>query len=228
MRLSGMKWLMRILWSLGLAVFLAGCSSTKYVPEGRFLLDDVKVYTADEEAKVGDLTSYLRQRPNAKWFSLFKVPLYVYGWSGRDTTKWLNRMWRRVGDAPVIYDEELSAQGQREMEKALQNMGYLHGRIVRQEERKGKKIRLRYRVEPGEPVRKGDDDFTPYEMIALVKGILENRVSVYGDELVPLVCAELGVSRPSDKLAEFIGECVALGVERGVFVRSISDRISLC
>ena len=61
MRLSGMKWLMRILWSLGLAVFLAGCSSTKYVPEGRFLLDDVKVYTADEEAKVGDLTSYLRQ-----------------------------------------------------------------------------------------------------------------------------------------------------------------------
>lgn len=85
-----------------------------------------------------------------------------------------------------------------------------------------------YRVEPGEPVRKGDDDFTPYEMIALVKGILENRVSVYGDELVPLVCAELGVSRPSDKLAEFIGECVALGVERGVFVRSISDRISLC
>ena len=140
MRLSGMKWLMRILWSLGLAVFLAGCSSTKYVPEGRFLLDDVKVYTADEEAKVGDLTSYLRQRPNAKWFSLFKVPLYVYGWSGRDTTKWLNRMWRRVGDAPVIYDGELSAQGQREMEKALQNMGYLHGRIVRQEERKGKKI----------------------------------------------------------------------------------------
>ena len=156
MRLSGMKWLMRILWSLGLAVFLAGCSSTKYVPEGRFLLDDVKVYTADEEAKVGDLTSYLRQRPNAKWFSLFKVPLYVYGWSGRDTTKWINRMWRRVGDAPVIYDGELSAQGQREMEKALQNMGYLHGRIVRQEERKGKKIRLRYRVEPGEPMRVGE------------------------------------------------------------------------
>ena len=65
-------------------------------------------------------------------------------------------------------------------------------------------------------------------MIALIKGILENRVSVYGDELVPLVCAELKVNRPSDRLSQFIGECVALGVERNLFVRSISDRISLC
>ena len=85
-----------------------------------------------------------------------------------------------------------------------------------------------YRVEAGEPVRKSDDDFTPYEMIALSKGILENRVSVYGDELVPLVCAELKVARPSDKFTAFIGECVSLGVERNLFVRSISDRISLC
>ena len=85
-----------------------------------------------------------------------------------------------------------------------------------------------YRVETGETVRKSEEDFTPYEMIALIKGILENRVSVYGDELVPLICTELKVVRPSDKLTEFIGECVALGVEKNWFVRSISDRISLC
>ena len=85
-----------------------------------------------------------------------------------------------------------------------------------------------YRVEAGEPVRKSEEDFTPYEMIALIRGILENRVSVYGDELAPLVCAELKIARPSDKLTEFIGDCVALGVERNLFVRSISDRISLC
>lgn len=85
-----------------------------------------------------------------------------------------------------------------------------------------------YRVEADEPVRRSEEDFTPYEMIALIKGLLENRVSLYGDELVPLVCAELKIARPSDKLSEFIGECVSLGVERNIFVRSISDRISLC
>lgn len=84
-----------------------------------------------------------------------------------------------------------------------------------------------YRVEQGDPIRKSEDDFTPYEIIALIKGLLENKVSLYADELTALVCAELKITRPSDKLTEFIGECVNLGVERSVFVRSISDRISL-
>ena len=65
------------------------------------------------------------------------------------------------------------------------------------------------------------------EIIALIKGLLENKVSLYADELNALVFAELKISRPSDKLAEFIGECINLGVSKNIFVRSISDRISL-
>ena len=83
-----------------------------------------------------------------------------------------------------------------------------------------------YRVE-AEPIRRSEEDFTPYEMIALIKGLLENKVSLYMDELLSLVCAELKVSRPSDRFAAFVGECVSLGVERALFVRSVSDRISL-
>ena len=85
-----------------------------------------------------------------------------------------------------------------------------------------------YRVEPGDPIRKSEEDFTPYEIIALIKGLLENKVSLYADELVAAVCAELKIVRPSDKLTEFINECVALGVSRSLFIRSIGDRISLC
>ena len=84
-----------------------------------------------------------------------------------------------------------------------------------------------YRVE-SEPLRKSEEDFTPYEMIALIRGLLENRVSLYIDELLPLVFAELKIARPSDKLTEFVQECIQLGVERNLFIRSISDRISLC
>lgn len=84
-----------------------------------------------------------------------------------------------------------------------------------------------YRVESGDPIRKSEEDFTPYEIIALMKGLLENKVSLYADELGGLVCSALKVSRPSDKLMEFIQECVALGVKKSIFVRSISDRISL-
>ena len=84
-----------------------------------------------------------------------------------------------------------------------------------------------YRVEAGDPVRKSEEDFTPYEIVALIKGLLENKVSLYADELNALVCAELKIARPGDKLIEFIGECINLGVSKNIFVRSISDRISL-
>ena len=84
-----------------------------------------------------------------------------------------------------------------------------------------------YRVEGGDPIRKSEDDFTPYEIVALMKGLLENKVSLYADELVGLVCGELHIVRPSDKLTAFLHECIELGVARSMFVRSISDRISL-
>ncbi len=83
-----------------------------------------------------------------------------------------------------------------------------------------------YRVET-EPVRRSEEDFTPYEAIALIKGLLENKVSLYMDELLALVCAEWKVNRPSDRFVAFIGDCVSLGVSRALFVRSVSDRISL-
>ena len=83
-----------------------------------------------------------------------------------------------------------------------------------------------YRTE-AEPIRRSEDDFTPYEIIALVRGLLENRVSLYVADLLPLVFEELKVARPGDKLTEFVGECIALGVQRSYFVRSVSDRISL-
>ncbi|MDE7439957.1 MAG: DUF4011 domain-containing protein [Clostridia bacterium] len=84
----------------------------------------------------------------------------------------------------------------------------------------------RYRVEEGTPLRSADTDFTPYDIISLIKGILLSRVSVYTDELVPLVLKELKV-RSSEKFISFISACIDEGVKRGIFIRSISDKITL-
>ena len=84
----------------------------------------------------------------------------------------------------------------------------------------------RYRVEDGTPVRVADTDFTPYDVISLVKGILLSRVSVYSDELIPLVMKELKM-RSLEKISSFISSCIDEGVRRGIFIRSISDKITL-
>ena len=60
---------------------LASCSTTKYVPDGSYLLDEVRIHTDNKNVKPSNLSIYVRQNPNSKWFSLIKTQLYVYNWS---------------------------------------------------------------------------------------------------------------------------------------------------
>ena len=130
---------------------LASCSATKFVPEGSYLLDEVKIHTDDKDIKPSSLRMYIRQSPNSKWFSLFKTQLYVYNLSGRDSTKWINRKLRRIGDAPVIFNTEEAQRTQVEITKAVHNMGYMAATVKRTEKKKRKKIKLRYDITAGQP-----------------------------------------------------------------------------
>ena len=64
-------------------------------------------------------------------------------------------------------------------------------------------------------------------MLAFIKGALEDKVALYMDELLSLVGGVFGIPRPSEQFAAFLRDSVTLGEEKGIFVRSVSDRISL-
>lgn len=136
---------------LYLALSLASCSATKFVPDGSYLLDEVKIHTDNKEIKPSDMRLYVRQNPNSKWFSTIKTQLYVYNWSGRDSTKWFNRFLRKIGDAPVIYNESDAIRSQEEIAKAVQNLGYMGASIKRTTKTKKKKLKLFYEITSGKP-----------------------------------------------------------------------------
>ena len=50
------------------------------------------------------LKNYVRQKGNSRWFSAVKIPLGVYAMAGTDSTKWINRTLKSMGEAPVVYD----------------------------------------------------------------------------------------------------------------------------
>ncbi len=75
-------------------------------------------------------------------------------------------------------------------------------------------------------LRKAEEDFTPFEIVSLVKGLLEEKVSLYLDELTALIAAHCHV-RATERFASFAAECIAYGEQKGVLVRSVSDRITL-
>lgn len=85
----------------------------------------------------------------------------------------------------------------------------------------------RYRVETGEPVRKNEKDYTPYEIISVVRGALEDKVALYMEEIQTIVASVFRLAKPSDSFAAYVNDCVTLGEEKGLFLRSVSDRISL-
>jgi hypothetical protein len=121
------------------------------VPEGAYLLDKVAVQADNNDTKSTDLSTYIRQKPNNRWFSVIKTQLYIYNLSGRDSTKWYNRMLRRIGDAPVVYSEYDTQRSQEELKKAVQNMGYMGAEVYTDKKIKKKKIEVTYRVASGKP-----------------------------------------------------------------------------
>lgn len=85
----------------------------------------------------------------------------------------------------------------------------------------------KFRTEEAPVLRRGEDDFTVYEMVSFIRGALEERVSLYMDELSALVSGVFREVRAGERFSAFLRDCIAYGEEKGLFVRSVSDRISL-
>ena len=130
-------------------LFIASCSTTKFVPADDYLLKAVKIESEQSDVKASTLMPYVQQRPNSKWFSLFKVPLSLYSMSGRDSTQWGTMFLRGLGEAPVIYDSVKAAASCDNMVMYLQTEGYLHAKASYTVKRKGRKVEVKYKAIPG-------------------------------------------------------------------------------
>jgi len=140
----------RIVIALIVALGFAACSETKYVPEGQYLLDRVKVVnvTPSEKINTSELRSHVRKLGNARWFSAVKLPLATYSLSGSDTAKWINRTLRSMGEAPQVYDTASTNQSVRDLQAQLQNMGYLRATVDATSITKGRKVTTTYWLNP--------------------------------------------------------------------------------
>ncbi len=140
-------------------VCCVACSTTKYVPDGQYLLKKVVVVADQEDFNAAELQPYVRQKPNAKWFSLFKIPLATYSLSGRDSTKWINRTLKKMGEAPVIYDSLQAALTVNDLRVAMQNRGYMASTVSHSTQVEGKKMTDIYTLHPGRPYFIGRVDY---------------------------------------------------------------------
>lgn len=145
---------------LVLCLLCVGCNTTKFVPEGKYLLNKTKIVIDDagkgSASKVmpSELRSYLRQTPNTEVFGFWKLQLHIYNTAPADTStlskKRLARNAHRVGEAPEVFSEEKAAQSMAQVKKAVQNKGYFNAEVDTTMAFRNRKLNLTYRVHCGD------------------------------------------------------------------------------
>ena len=130
-------------------LLLAACAPERFLRSDEYLLDGVAIHTDDPKISVSQIEGFVRQHPNSRWFSLFKVPLGVYCISGTDSTRRVNRFFRRIGEAPVVYDSLQTERSRANIEAAVRNLGYLKATVGANHKDRKRKRKLAYNIEAG-------------------------------------------------------------------------------
>lgn len=128
---------------------LAGCSASRFVPDDEYILSSVKMQSDSRQLSLGNYRSCVRQEPNSRWFSLLKVPLGIYCLQGKDSVRRFNRFIRRIGEAPVIYNNDATKESLVALQTALSNHGFYHARVQADTSVQKNKVHLCYNIHPG-------------------------------------------------------------------------------
>ncbi|MBO4905749.1 MAG: BamA/TamA family outer membrane protein [Bacteroidaceae bacterium] len=132
------------------AFILAACSSAKFLDEDELLLNSISLECDDPDINTTQFSGYIRQQPNARWFSLFKVPLGMYCIGGTDTTRAVTRFFHRVGEAPVVHEQQQTERSRTDIEAAVRNLGYLNAEVSVQKQRHKHRLDLTYDIHTGQ------------------------------------------------------------------------------
>lgn len=126
------------------------------MPQDKCLLNKARVDVVDDKSvSESNLRGYLRQRQNTEILGFWKLQLHIYNTAPKDTTtksnKRLARNAHKMGEAPVIYDEELTSISMQQLRQQMNNMGYFQAEVDTVKTVKDRKVNLKYVVTAHQP-----------------------------------------------------------------------------
>lgn len=133
-----------------LMLLAASCSTVKFVPEDKYLLNKTDVKIDNKQISREEVNTYIRQKENLKILSFLRFHLWLYNLSSKEKTNdWL----KRIGEEPVIYNEVLKQASENQIVQYLRNKGYYNAVVDGQLEfnEKRRKVNLKYVITSGKP-----------------------------------------------------------------------------
>ncbi|MDR0427624.1 MAG: BamA/TamA family outer membrane protein [Dysgonamonadaceae bacterium] len=128
--------------------FISSCNTTKYIPEGEYLLDKVTLQFQDEGVSESDLLPYIQQQPN----SAASVGIYNLAGNG---SNFFRRTIRKLGAPAIIHKQNKVELSIEELTAQMHNLGYLNSEVTAKVDTVSakKKAKVTYQIYNGEPYR---------------------------------------------------------------------------
>ncbi|MBP3763117.1 MAG: BamA/TamA family outer membrane protein [Bacteroidales bacterium] len=149
---------LHIILLLAGALALGGCYTNRYIPDGSHRLYNTvqTVAMADSSEVPPDVKealkksgNYYLQRRNSRVLGITWLPvgMRIYSIaSPQDSTFWGN-YWRRLGQAPVVYDEDKARRTAQQLQGLLESKGCFHSTVrLDTMEMRDKKITIGYHL----------------------------------------------------------------------------------
>ncbi len=140
-------------------LFGSACSVTRHLPEGSYLVQKVTIesdHSAPRRERIlaPELEKYIRQTPNKRFLG---TNFYVWLYQKADSTKtnrW-NNWKRRIGQAPVLLDMNLTQKSAENLKVYMDTRGFFDSRATYEVDTlsRRKRARITYRTRQGEPFR---------------------------------------------------------------------------
>lgn len=185
-RMNEKLWLLA---AMAILLIVTSCSSVRHVPDGQYLLNNIKLKINDSTHTLteDEMQLYIRQQPNHKLLWSTKFQLGIYNMSGKDSTKWLNKLARKLGEAPVIYDQKLTDRSAQQLLKAMNNKGFYNARVQVDTMSKpgSKKMNVTYSLTAGQPhiIQNIDYDIADDSIKKIIDARLRRTLISQGDFL---------------------------------------------
>ncbi|HQH41988.1 MAG TPA: hypothetical protein PK825_09615, partial [Bacteroidales bacterium] len=140
------KWFLPVIGALT----LSGCFPAKYVPEGQYLLSETRIKTNARQLNKSEMQTYIRQRPNKRVLG-FRFHLWLYNRSKPEKNNWINRGFRQIGEAPVVFDEYQTSRSAEQLRLYLVNKGYFNAKVDHEVFFRKKEAYVTFNINSGTP-----------------------------------------------------------------------------
>lgn len=138
---------------------MSSCSVTRHIPQGSYLLRE-NVVEVDkstprhERITVPEIEKYIRQSPNKRFLGT-NAYIWVYTLSNPKRDNWINRLLRKIGEAPIIMDTTAIHRSISNIDIYMNSRGFFNGKETFSIDSAKKRATVTYLTHQGAPYRIG-------------------------------------------------------------------------